>query len=211
MKILVIGASQGTGALAVAAALERGHQVTAFARHPERLTIEHAALTRKVGDFHDAASVDGAVAGHDAVIVTASATNLRQFREQPRYFSLGTGYVIAAMKHHGVRRVSILSALGTGDSRTLMNPLLRVLMIDWLLKYAYADHEVQEKLVRDSGLDYVIARPPRLTNGPARKRYVTKTAVEPVPMALSRADLADFLVRAVETDEWLGKTVQLGG
>jgi uncharacterized protein YbjT (DUF2867 family) len=210
MRILVIGASRGTGALAVASALARGHAVTAFARHPESLA-DHASLTKRAGDFHDRASVDGAVAGHDAVIVTASASKLRQFREQPRYFSLGTEHVVEAMKRHGARRIAILSALGTAESRRMLNPLLRVLVVDWLLQPAFADHDAQETLVRASGLEWVIARPGRLTNGPARTRYVTTTAGEPVPGSIARADVADFLVRAVDSDEWLGKTVALGG
>src|SRR3954451_7336729 len=90
MKILVVGASKGTGALTVAAALERGHQVTAFARSPQNLQLEHAALTRLPGNFHDQASVDAAVRGHDAVVVTASATSLKGCREDPTYFSRGT-------------------------------------------------------------------------------------------------------------------------
>jgi uncharacterized protein YbjT (DUF2867 family) len=141
MNVLVIGASQGTGALAVRAALDKGHHVTAFARSPQKLAFEHAQLKKMAGDFHQASSVDAAVPGHDAVIVTASATRFRAFKENPRYFSQGTGYVIDAMAKGGVKRLTVLSALGTGDSRSLLNPILRALMVGWLLKVPYADHE----------------------------------------------------------------------
>lgn len=211
MKIVVLGASQGTGALAVRAALDRGHQVTAFARSPEKLALAHASLTRLKGDFHDRASVEGAVQGHDAVIITASATKLSAFKEQPRYFSLGTGFAIDAMKKHGVRRLVVLSALGTGESRPLVPFPIRTIMIDWILKGAFADHVTQEAITRESGLDWVVARPGRLTDGPARGRYVAKTTIERVPAAISRADVADFLVKACEVDTWLGHAVQIGG
>jgi len=211
MNILVIGASQGTGALTVRAALDKGHRVTAFARSPNRLVLDHPQLQKVAGDFHQAASVDAAVPGHDAVIVTASATKLSAFKENPRYFSQGTGYAIDAMKKAGVKRLAVLSALGTGDSRPLLNPLLRALMIDFLLKGPYADHERQEEQVRASGVEWVIARPGRLTNGPARRRYVKKTAIESVPSSISRADVADFLVEACEVPTWVGHAVQLGG
>jgi len=211
MNILVVGASQGTGALAVRAALDKGHRVTAFARSPQKLALEHAQLRRMAGDFHQSASVEAAVAGHEAVIVTASATRLSAFKENPRYFSQGTGYVIEAMKKGGVKRLVVLSALGTGDSRPLLNPVVRALTIGWLLKVPFADHERQEDQVRASGLDWVIARPGRLTNGPARRRYVKKDSIESVPASISRADVADFLVEACEVPSWVGHAVQLGG
>jgi uncharacterized protein YbjT (DUF2867 family) len=211
MKILVIGASQGTGALAVRTALDKGHAVTAFARSPQKLALEHPQLTRTRGDFHQTASVAAAVPGHDAVIVTASATKLSAFKENPRYFSEGTGYTIDAMKKAGVKWLVVLSALGTGNSRSLMNPVLRALMVDFLLKAAFKDHERQEEQVRSSDLDWVVARPGRLTNGPARRQYEKKTAIEPVPSSISRADVADFLVEACEVPTWVGRAVQLGG
>ncbi len=211
MKILIIGASRGTGAEAVKNALEGGHLVTAFARNPSKLELEHERLQRVQGDFHQADSVARAMPGHDAVIVTASVTAIKEFKSNPHYFSRGTQYVIDAMKQQGVKRVSVLSAFGTGDSRRAANWFLEKLMISWLLKTAYEDHERQERLVMDSGLDWVIARPTRLTNGPAGKRYLAETAIAPVPSSISRADVAEFLVRAVTEDTWLGKAVQLGG
>jgi len=211
MNILVVGASQGTGALAVRAALDKGHHVTAFARSPQKLALDHPQLKKVAGNFHEAASVASAVAGHDAVIVTASATRLSAFKENPRYFSQGTGYVIDAMKKAGAKRLVVLSALGTGDSRPLLNPVVRALIVGWLLKVPFEDHERQEEQVRASGLDWVIARPGRLTNGPARRRYVKKVAIESVPGPISRADLADFLVQACEMPTWVGHAVQLGG
>lgn len=211
MNILVIGASQGTGALAVRAALDKGHRVTAFARSPERLGLNHPQLQKMTGDFHQAASVDGAVKGHDAVIVTASASRLAAFKENPRYFSQGTGYTIDAMKRHGAKRLVVLSALGVGDSRSLLNPVLRALMVGFLLKVPFEDHERQEEQARTSGLDWVIARPGRLTNGSASRRYVKTIAIEKVPASIARASVADFLVEACEVPTWIGHAVQLGG
>jgi putative NADH-flavin reductase len=211
MHILIVGASQGTGAIAVRAALDRGHGVTAFARSPEKLAVEHPQLKKIAGDFHQPASVEAVVAGHDAVIVTASATRLRAFKENPHYFSQGTGYVIDAMKKAGVKRLVVLSALGVGDSRPLLNPIVRALIVGFLLKVPFLDHERQEAQVRASGLDWVIARPGRLTHGPGRRHYVKKTAIEPVPSSISRADVADFLVEACEVPTWVGRAVQIGG
>jgi putative NADH-flavin reductase len=211
MKIAILGASQGTGAEAVKIALSRGHDVTAFARSPEKLTLDHPKLTRQKGDFHRRDSVEEAVRGQDAVLITASATRMKGFRENPNYFSQGTGYAIEAMKAHGVRRLVVLSAIGTGESRKLMGFLLDKLVISFLLKAPFEDHERQERLVRDSGLDWVIARPGRLTNGPGRKKYIVKAEIAPVPSSISRADVADFLVTAAEVDTWVRKAVQLGG
>lgn len=211
MNILILGASQGTGALAVRAALDQGHQVTAFARSPQKLAFEHPQLKKVSGDFHQAASVAAAIPGHQAVIITASATSLGAFKENPNYFSQGTGYAIAAMKSAEVKRLVVLSALGVGESLRLSNWFLRTLIIGWILKTPFTDHERQEQQVRESGLEWVIARPGRLTNGPARKQYVAKTAIEPVPMSISRGDVADFLVRACAEPTWVGQAVQLGG
>src|SRR4051812_338023 len=125
MKILVLGASQGTGALCVKAALAAGHAVTAFARTPSKLDLTHAQLTKLAGDFHDAASVSAAVKGHDAVIICASSTSLKGFKEKPDYFSRGTKFCIDAMKEYGVKPLAVRSANGARDSSPPTNRVTR--------------------------------------------------------------------------------------
>lgn len=211
MRILIIGASQGTGALATGIALERGHEVTAFSRTPTKLILTHPRLTRVAGDFHVASSVAAAVPGHDAVVVTASGGSLKAFRANPNYFSAGTAHVIAAMQGARVKRLVVLSAFGVGDSRRLANFIVDKLVISFLLRVPFEDHERQERLVRASGLDWVLVRPTRLTNGPASHRAVAKTTLEAVPSSISRADVAEFLIRSAESDTYVGQAVQLGG
>lgn len=211
LKILILGASQGTGALCVKAALAQGHTVTAFARTPAKLDLTHARLTKVAGDFHTAASVRAAVPGHDAVIICVSSTSLKGFKEKPDYFSSGTKFCIDAMNEYGVRCLVVLSAHGVGDSYGAASWFQRTFMISWLIKYAFRDHEVQERLVRESGLDFVIARPTRLTNGPATGKYTRVAEPVPVPESISRADLANFLVDSCQSSAFVGKAVEIGG
>lgn len=212
MKILVIGASKGTGALCVKAALARGHEVTAFARTPSKLDVADPKLTKVAGDFHDAASVAAAMPGHNAVIVTASVSQLSELKKTPDYFSRGTQFCVDAMKKHGVPRLVVLSAMGTGESRAASNFLVRALIVDGILKRAFADHDVQERLVRASGLEWVVAQPGRLTDGPARSRYVEAESPHgKVPGSISRGDVADFLVKACSSATLVDKTWLLGG
>lgn len=211
MKILVLGASQGTGALCVKAALAAGHAVTAFARTPSKLDLTHGQLTKVTGDFHDAASVRAAVKGHDAVIICASSSSLKGFKETPDYFSRGTKFCIDAMKENGVKRLVVLSANGVGDSYAAASWFQRTFLIARLLKYPYRDHAVQERLTRESGLEFVIARPTRLTNGKANGRYTRSAAPVSVPSSISRADVAAFLVESCESPTFVGKAVELGG
>jgi putative NADH-flavin reductase len=212
MKILVLGASHGTGALCVKSALAKGHTVTAFSRMPAKLDLTHPALTKVAGDFHDEASVHSAVAGHDAVIICVSPNKLSAIKEKPDYFSRGTKYCIDAMKEHGVKRLVVLSAHGAGESKPEASWLQRTLLIEGLLKGFFCDHDVQERLTQESGLDFVIARPMRLTNGKAKGKYVRRTAgLIRMPTTISRADVADFMVEACESTALIGKRVQLGG
>lgn len=213
MRILIIGASKGTGALAVKAALTRGCEVTAFARNPERLEIDHPKLSKYKGDFHKSVDIAKTVPGHDAVILTASPGSAASFKKDPTFFSRGAGLTIQAMRTSGVRRLVVLSAIGVGETRKISGWIAEKLIFGMLFKRPYADLERQELAVRASGLEWVLARPVRLTNGPATGRYARQTGLERVPLSwsIARADLAEFLVEAAIVDTWVGQGVQLGG
>ena len=211
MRILVLGASQGTGAFCVKAALKEGHEVTAFARTPSKLDLNHPKLKKIAGDFHNKASVHAAVKDQDAVIICVSSITLKGFRETPDYFSRGTKFCIEAMKDYGVKRIVALSAHGVGDSYPAQSWFLRKFLIGWLLIYPFRDHDVQERMIRESGLDFVIARPTRLTNGEARGKYTRTSDLVPVPQSISRADLAAFMVESCQSRAFVGKAVALGG
>jgi putative NADH-flavin reductase len=212
MKILVLGGTTGTGRETVANALERGHQVTAAARNPDKLDLKHPALRVVKGDVSDAASLQGAVAGSDAVIFAVGAT-FDGLKKNPLLFSTGTRNTISVMKSSGVKRLVVLSSFGSGESRRWSGFVLNRILRPLLLHPYYDDHDRQEAVVRSEaqGLDWVIVEPSMLRNGPARKKYRIADSGGTVPVSIRRADVADFLVTAAESDHYFGKAVAIGG
>lgn len=117
MNVIVFGATGTVGKLTVEQLLDAGHKVTAFARHLEKLAIEHGDLTLAAGDALSADDVMAALPGHDAVVVTLGAGMSRKSVIR----SEGTMNVINAMHAHGIRRLICQSTLGTGDTWRNLN------------------------------------------------------------------------------------------
>ena len=206
MKVLVIGASGATGSRAVERLLTRGHDVTAFVRSEASITAQHPRLRLAKGDARDAASVDAAVAGQDAVL---SAFGPRSFKRDDLQ-EVFMRNLLAAMQKHGVKKLVNLSALGAGDSRQ-QAPLPMRLARRTLFKNVFDDKDRGEALLAASGLDYVNVRPGRLTNGKAKGGV----KASPTPQSLNashleRDDLADFMVAQLDDPTWNGKSVVVG-
>ena len=203
-RVLIIGASRGIGLEAVRQALDAGHTVRAFARSAERIALSHPALEKVNGDALASADVAAAAKGVDAVIQVLGVAVGQLFRPV-RLFSDATRILIAAMEAAGVKRLIAVTGYGAGESRSSMSLLQRV-PFQLLLGRAYDDKDVQERLIRASPLDWTIARPGVLTNGPRTGRY--HVLVEPATWrngAISRADVADFLVKQIEDRSLLRK------
>jgi len=199
MNIIIFGATGTIGRRLVERALSEGHRVTAFARDPSVLQQNHEDLTPMAGDVLDPGAVADAVRGHDAVLIALGAGRKGTVR------SVGTGHVIAAMQRHGVRRLVCLSTLGAGDSYAPLTFFWKRIMFGLLLRQAYADHQAQEALVRQSGLDWVIVRPGAYTDGPATGAYrqgFPATAWD-LRLKISRADVAGFMARQLTEDTYL--------
>lgn len=206
MRLLVFGATGGTGREIVNQALERGHYVTAFARKPERLGISHQRLSVARGDVMDAASVDAAMPGHDAVLC---ALGSRQYLLPTNILAKGTRHIVAAMQTHGVRRLVCETSLGVSDSFGLLGLYYTLFVYPVVMPFYWFDKEDQEKLVKKSNLEWVIVRPGQLTNGPKRGQYQHGPKVGNYlwSVSISRADVADFMLNQLGDTPYLRTAV----
>lgn len=207
-NVLVIGASRGIGLETVKRGLEAGHRVRALARSAGSIAIGHPHLEKMPGDALDRATVLNALDGIDVVILTLGVKpGLAAAVKPVRLFSEATRVVVGAMDERRVRRLICVTGLGAGDSRGKGGFLYNRVFFPLLLKRAYDDKDVQERIIRQSGLDWVIARPVLLTGGPRTRTYLAVTDPDKwVGGLISRADVADFLVKQVDDDTYLGKT-----
>jgi uncharacterized protein YbjT (DUF2867 family) len=208
MNILVVGSTGPQGREVVAQALAAGHAVRALARKPSALQpVQGLEVVR--GDVFDQPSLDAATQGQDAAVVILGVS-FAAARKPTNVFSQGTRNLITALKPASVRRLIVVSSFGVGDSRRDARLLERAFFSLALLG-AYADKELQEQAVRESGLDYTIVRPARLTMGAGTGRYTARIGPGPVPSPVARADVARFILDALRERQYVGQTVSLGG
>ncbi|MBW8637465.1 SDR family oxidoreductase [Hoeflea sp. WL0058] len=205
MKVILFGASGTVGRLAVDKMLAGGCEVTAFARHPEKLRNSNPNLTRVAGDVMDPEAVANAVRGHDAVVVTLGSGMSRKGVVR----SQGTLNVIQAMQRNGVRRLICQSTLGAHESWDNLNFFWKRIMFGLVLRPVFRDHELQEQLVRASGLDWTIVRPSAFTDDPASGRYREGFSAGERNLALkiSRSDVAEFLKRQLKDTTYVNRAV----
>lgn len=201
MKALVFGASGGTGRELLVQALDKGMEVTAFVRDAAKVEdIQNPNLAVVSGNVLNATDVNRAVAGHDAVLFAVGAGPKRtNIREQ------GTRIVIEAMKATDVKRLVCLSSFGVGDSRTDLSFFTRYVVVGVFLRHAFADHERQEDVVKKCSLDWTLVRPPHLKDGArtGEYRHGLELAYGDIKGWISRADLADFMLRQLENDSYV--------
>jgi uncharacterized protein YbjT (DUF2867 family) len=205
MKVIVFGATGNVGKEVTQRLLEEGHDVTAFARRPHALAQKHPGLKAVAGDVLDPDSVAGAVAGHDAVVITLGAGANRKSLVR----SQGTLNIIEAMHRQGVRRLICQSTLGTFESWENLNFFWKRIMFGALLRPVFLDHERQEQLVRASGLDWTIVRPSAFDDGPATGAFREDIAPSErgLRLKIAIADIAAFLARQLVETRYLNRAV----
>lgn len=204
MKLVVFGSTAGTGRKLVEQALEQGHHVAAFARTPEKLAdLQSPNLKVIQGGVLDPAAVEAAVAGQDAVFCTigtgAQKTTLREE---------ATRNIVQAMEKAEVERFICLSSLGVGDSRANLGLFTKHIVVGIFLRHAFADHERQEAVVKQTSLKWTIVRPPHLKD--TRRTGVYRHGFPPtdrdIKGHIARADVADFMLKQLTDDSYLQAT-----
>jgi uncharacterized protein YbjT (DUF2867 family) len=163
MKLSVFGATGGTGREIVEQALAVGTDVTVLVRDSARLSDKAKGANILIGDVLDPHSVESALHGVDAVVVSLGGRS-----DSPENtVSEGTKNIVAAMQSLGIKRLVVITSLGLGDSKNQV-PFAFKMVMKTVMRKIMGDKELQEKFVRESGLDWVILRPGELTERTGR-------------------------------------------
>ncbi|MFG3038613.1 NAD(P)-dependent oxidoreductase [Streptomyces sp. NPDC048330] len=199
MRLLLFGATGGTGARLLDQAVGAGHQVTAVVRDPARVPVTDpgARLTVVPGNVLEPEGWRDAVAGHDAVVSCLGSTDRRH---PTTVYSQGTGNIVEAMRDAGVGRLLCLSSAGL-EVTPAVPPAQRLVtryVIQRLYRHGYADMARMETLLASASAGdtaWTAVRPPMLTDGPLTGHYRTaENGHLERPKSLSRADLAHYLL-----------------
>lgn len=203
MKIVVFGASRGVGLRVVEQALDAGHNVTAFVRTPAKFTVQHQNLIVCQGDSMDAAAVEKAIAGQDAVISALGPTR----PPVPGMMETSARNIVTAMKKHSVRR--LISTTGAGVRQPEDQPKFADHFIGFLLnllaKDVVLDSAANVKVIQTSDLDWTVVRFPRLLDGDHTGKYRYGYVSKDSSTQLSRADAAASVLHELTEKKWLRK------
>jgi putative NADH-flavin reductase len=190
MRLLIIGATGGTGLQVTRQAVEGRHHVTAFVRSPQKFGPLHHRVTVRQGDPRSVAELQAILPGHDAVVSTLGPPGAGP----TTILRTAAGSTVAAMLAAGLSRLVVVSVAVLFDDLGIAGRVLR----RTLLRNVGDDALDMERIVIASALDWTIARPPRLTNGPLTRRYDVDNGHLPgrssAFASISRADVADFVL-----------------
>ncbi len=211
MKVLILGATGKTGSLVVDHALEKGHEVTVLVHDPAKFA-EHRdpadrGIDRRVavfkGDATNPTDVRAAIAGQQAVIDTIGGTTpYKEVHTEAEAAKV----ILAEMQAAGAKRLIVISALGVGESAEQAPFWYRYLLMPTFLRGSTKDKADMESEVNASNIDFVIARPPMLSDdAPTGSVRVIET--HETGHKITRTDLAEFLVDQLTTDQYLGQAV----
>ena len=197
LKLFVIGATGRTGGEIMQQALDRGHSVTAFVRAPEKIVLKSERLNVLKGDAMNEDQLAAAMQDHDAVLTTLGPRDVFKQSSMMYDSALATAH---AMRRAGVKRLVVLSA-------SAHFPGIQNRIASFILRNHMRDSLAMEAVVTDSGLDWTIARPPRLT-GEDSVTYRSRVGAAPrMAFTLSRKAVGAFMLNAVEQKKHLGQIV----
>jgi len=204
MKLVVFGSNGQTGIQVVLQALDRGYEVTAVARNPSTIGIQNPLLAVKKGDLFDLSSVELAVENQDVVISSVGSGGFRQSRRSTTVYSQGIGNIIEAMKRKEIKRLMVVTSGGVEDDPA--EPFFYKRIIKPVIRETYKDMQRLETIIKKCDLDWTVIRPPLLLNKPRTGIYRTSLNLMPANgSAISRADLAEFILNQVGSDEFIHK------
>lgn len=199
--LAIFGATGRAGQHLLRQALDKGYKVRVLARDPGKLATQHERLVVVRGSLKDITCIEEVIAGADVVLSVLGPTS-----NEPTFeISQGTADIIKTMKKHGVKRLIISAGAGVGDpgdAPKLFNKLINV-ALKATARNVYEDMLKTVDLVRGSGLEWTVVRVPRLTDGPPTGQVRVGMVGQGTGANLSRADMAEFMLKQIDDGRYL--------
>jgi putative NADH-flavin reductase len=197
MRIAVLGATGRTGQSMVAELLRRGHELTVLARAPEKLGATQGAIRVVTGSSTDPDALASLLEGAEAVVSALGPTS-----RDSTVMSDTARVLVPVMEQCAIRRYVGVSGAGVDMEGDLKGRKDRVIssMIRRVGGVMATDKADEYRILVASGLDWTLARPPRLVDGPPTGRVVHDAHAPGRSSSIRRADLAMFLADVVEQD-----------
>ena len=187
--------------------MKREHEVTALVRSPQKLRDIASRIKIVQGDALDASAVAKAVSEQDAVIYTLGAGNVRH----TTLFSDSTRVLLTAMNQLAVRRLICVTGVGAGETKGHGGFFYDWIVYPLFTKGIYADKDLQERLIRDSGTEWTLVRPaPFRKDRPPGRLLVLTDVGETRLRRISRLEVAHFLVDELEQKGYVRQSVFIG-
>jgi len=204
MKLVVLGATGGIGMEVIRQAITRGHSVTAVARAPELLNKFAARIELVRANLLNCGELKSAIAGHE-VVLSAFGPRTPIRKEDAHLLRDFAKALTCAMTHADVSRVVMVSVAFLFKNAILPPAYL---LGKLLFPQVVADSAAMEQVFTNSGLNWTMVRPPQLTDGPNTSRYrMAEGRLPAFGFKISRADVADFMIKAVENHVSIRKVV----
>lgn len=206
MKILTLGATGRTGKLLVEEAVKQGYKINVLVRDENKLTINSASITVFEGTPANRQELTKAMPGCDAILSALNISRTSDFpwaplRTAKDFLSGSMKNIIEVADELKIKRVIVVTAWGTTETKKDIPWWFNWLIEHSNIGYAYHDHELQEDLLKKSGLNYTIVRPAGLTN--SIKTKAVKVSIDNTPkpgLTIGRKDVALFMLDVLKND-----------
>lgn len=203
MKVIIFGATGGIGKWALKYALEKGNEVTAFVRSPQKVKIEHPKLTLFKGDVTNREDYMNALKGQDAVIwcIGMPIQGVKDFTTVEAH-----KYLIEAMQANGVKRVidwATPSLRFPERDKLAVATIVPLLAGLTFLRTGHNEFVAYHKMYVDAGLDWTIVRFCGPTDKPFNPDYKIGFGEKHLGMMIPRENIGAFMVEQLESNEYL--------
>jgi putative NADH-flavin reductase len=203
MKILVLG-TRGIGLQVIKLGLLYGHNMRAFSRHPETLSISHENLSIYRGDAANADDIEAAAEGMDIIV---SAIGIPPAKNEFSIFSTSTGHLVSTVKKNNIKLLIVVTGIGAGDSLGHGGFIYDRIIFPVLLSKVYENKNKAESILSKSDINWIIVRPGFLTDGKLTEKYRIITKLDGIKCGkISRSDAAHFILTQAASRTYIKQT-----